>query len=251
MVAARTKTPKVLADHKKVGKTFIPPLVAELGPLGEIRWVNDLVPELVWLALLNDRYGLKTGSDLARRLALAGVAACGARSKRWFALASTYATLDTSEQKSVVAKLEEDGAAQQIREALSPLLTFYPECPLSFLFAAPPRSGDASLEKFKDVLVSIFDKGDTPGTFGQATAVYIAFVSDILKVFNGLALANFPAIEEFPSTEESQRVASSVRATVLILYEQFKVDQSAVWISYFWKRGLKLDDCKFETRDAE
>ena len=247
MVVAKKK---VLADHKKVGKKFIPPFVAEVGPLSEIRWVNDLVPELVWLALLSDRHGLKTGTDLARRLALAAINAREAKPKKWFALTSAYAELDASEQKAVVAKLEEDGAAQQIREALSPLLTFYPECPLSFLFADLPRSGNDSLEKFKDVLVSIFDKRDTLGTFGQATAVYIAFVSDMLKVFEGLALANFPAIEEFPNTEESQRVASSVRLAVLLMFNRhFKADQSAAWISYFWKRGLELDDCNFETEE--
>ena len=251
MVAAKKKAPRALADHKRVGKKFIPPFIAELGPLREIRWVNDLVPELLWLALLSDRHGLKTGTDLARRLALAAIDARGAKPKGWFALTSTYAELDTSEQQAVVANLEENGAAQQIREALWPLLTFYPECPLSFLFTEPPQAGDDSLEKFKDVLASIFGRRDIPGTFAQATAVYIAFVSDILKVFRDLALANFPAIEEFPNTEESQRVASSVRSVVSMSYGHFKTDQSAVWISYFWKRGLELDDCTFEMGEAE
>ena len=67
MAAGKKKTPKVLADHKKVGKKFIPPFVAKLGPLDEVRWVNDLVPELVWLTLLSDRHGRKRGVDLARR----------------------------------------------------------------------------------------------------------------------------------------------------------------------------------------
>ena len=244
MVAAKKKAPRVLADHKKVGKKFIPPFIAELGPLSEVRWVNDLVPELIWLALLNERHGLKTGVDLARRLALAAIDTRGTKPKSWFALASAFAKLDASEQKAVVAKLEEDGAAEQIREALSPLLTFYPECPLNFLSADVPNSGDTSLETFKDVLMAFFDKQDTPATFGQATAVYIAFVSDMLKVFKGLALANFPAIEKFPNTEESRRIASAVRSTVMMFYENFKTEHSAAWISYFWKRGLDLDDCK-------
>jgi len=103
------------------------------------------------------------------------------------------------------------------------------------------------LEKFKDVLVTIFDRWDTPSTFEQATAVYIAFCSGMLKVSKDLALANFSAIEEFPNTEESHHVASGARATVSMFYEQFKTDDSAVWVSYFWRRGLELDDCMFET----
>ncbi|MCY4586263.1 MAG: hypothetical protein OXB98_09530 [Bryobacterales bacterium] len=247
MSTARKKTPKVLADHKKVGKKFIPPFVAKLGQLGEVRWVNDLVPELLWLALLSDRHGRERGVDLARRLALAAVDARRSKPTSWFALASAYAKLSVSEQEAVVAKLGKDGAVQEIRTALSPLLTFYPECPLRFLFDNPPESEDDSLEKFKDVLVTIFDRWDTPSTFEQATAVYIAFCSGMLKVSKDLALANFSAIEEFPNTEESHHVASGARATVSMFYEQFKTDDSAVWVSYFWRRGLELDDCMFET----
>ncbi len=250
MAADKKKTPEVLADHKKVGKKFIPPFLAKLGPLGEVRWVNDLVPELVWLALLSDRHGRERGVDLARRLALAAVDARGSKPRSWFALASTYAELSASEQEAAVAKLEKDDAAQEIRTALSPLLMFYSECPLRFLFADPPECEDDSLDKFKDVLATIFDRWDTPGTFEQATAVYIAFCSGMLKVFKGPALANLSAIEEFPNTEESQHVASAARSTVSILYENIKTDQSPVWISYFWRRGLELDDCTFDTETA-
>ena len=244
MDATQKKPPRVLADHRKVGNKFIPPLIADLGPLNEIRWLNDLVPEFVWLALLSDRYGLKTGTDLARRFALAATVARGEKRRKWFALASAYAELDAAERDAVMDELEADGAAQQIRDALSPLLTFYPECPLRFLFVDHSRSRDDSLEDFKNVLASIFDKWDIPGTFAQATAVYIAFVTDMLKVFKDLA--NFPAIEDFPSTEESQRVASFARSAVLIFYGQFKTDRSAAWISYFWNRGLDLDHCKLD-----
>ncbi len=197
--------------------------------------------------LVSDRHGRERGVDLARRLALAAVDARGSKPRSWFALASTYAELSTSEQEAAVAKLEKDDAEQEIRTALSPLLTFYPECPLRFLFADPPESEDDSLEKFKDILAPIFDRRDTPATFEQATAVYIAFCSGMLKVFKGLALANFSAIEKFPNTEESQHVASAARSTVSMFYEQFRTDNSAVWVSYFWRRGLELDDCMFET----
>ena len=121
MATAKKKTPTVLADHKKVGKKFIPPFVAKLGPLGEVRWANDLVPELVWLALLSDRHGREMGVDLARRLALAAVDARRSKPAPWFALASAYAELSASEQEAVAAKLETDDAAQEIRTALSPL----------------------------------------------------------------------------------------------------------------------------------
>lgn len=247
MAARPEARPGVLADHKRVGKKFVPPFLADLGPFNEIRWANDLVPELAWIALLCTTHGLKTGTDLARRMALASVGARRAKDKAWFAVTSTYTVLDSAEQQAVLAALEHDRVVQPIREALSPLLVLYPECPLRFLVGDDFQAPNDSLETFTKVLASLFDKSETPATFAQATAVYIAFVSDMLKVFKGLALAKFPAIEHFPSTEESQRVASSVRSTMLLLYEHFKVDQSSAWISYFWRRGLELDGCKFDT----
>ena len=243
------KRPRVLADHKKVGKTFIPPLVAELGPMSEVRWVTDLVPELVWLALLSKAYGLRAGAELARRLAFAAINTRGESPKEWFALASAYARLDTSEQQAVVIKLEQDRVAQEIREALSPLM-FYPECPLGFLFADSRKPTNVSLKHFKRVLASIFDKNESPGTFTQATAVHIAFLSDMLRVFKGLALANFSAIEDFPDTGESQRVANSIRLAALVLYQTFAPESSRNWISYFWNRGLELEKCRFDS-DAQ
>jgi hypothetical protein len=109
-----------------------------------------------------------------------------------------------------------------------------------------PESND--LPRFKTQLAAIFDRWETRGTRVQANAIYIAFVTDMLKVFKGLALANFPAIEEFPVTEESKRVAASVRATVSTFYGQFRDERSAEWISYFWRRGLDLEPCSLESK---
>jgi hypothetical protein len=236
----------VLADHKKVGKKFIPPFIATLGPIQEVLWVNDLVPELIWLELLNSEHGWHEGTDLARQLAVAAVGARGTKVKSWFALLSQYSNLDVAERGAVIAALQSTGALAQIRGGLSRLSMFYPDFPLSFLYDAPVTPESKDLPVFKEQLAGIFDRWETRGTRVQANAIYIAFVTDMLKVFKGLALANFPAIEEFPATEESKLVAASVRATVSTCYGQFRDERSAEWISYFWRRGLDLEPCSLE-----
>jgi hypothetical protein len=77
----------------------------------------------------------------------------------------------------------------------------------------------------------------------QANGVYIAFVTGKLQVAPGLSLANFPAIEKYPETEESRRVASGVRMAVNMfigMAEQSPND----WQKYFWNRGLELEPCE-------
>lgn len=240
---SKKKKSPVLADHRQVGKKFIPPFVAQLGPIGEVRWVNDLVPELLWVGLLNDEHGLKTGADLTLRLAKAAVRVRASETREWFAVASAYTRLDQSQRTAVRADLESSGVLEPIRIALQPLKDFYPNCPLNFLFDGATSEGDGSLERLKNVVSVMFDRWNIPTTFVQANAVYIAFVTDILKVAKGLALANFPAIEQFPQTEESQKVAASTRATVSSMYMQFKDDDSETWIASFWARGLELERC--------
>lgn len=242
-MAKKPKSP-VLADHKKVGKKFIPPFVAQLGKIGEIRWANDLVPELVWLGMLIDQHGHKVGIDLSRQLAVAAHGACIDKPKEWFARTSAYQKLDKDQRTAIIATLQSGGSLGSLRQALRPLVMFYPECPFVFLFDEPPPVDQSLLSGFKKVLDSVFDRWGTPGTFVQASAIYIAFCTDMLKVVKGLALANFPAIEAFPTTEESRIVAASVRATVSSFSVHFADDEYAKnWVRYFWKRGLELEPC--------
>lgn len=250
MAKSKSKAkPGVLADDKKVGSKFIPPFVADIGPIQEVRWVTDLVPELLWISLLHSTHGLKNGADLARQLALAALGTQGQKPKKWFAFASSYAALDTLEQDAVMATLQASQALGEVREGLRPLVQLYPECPLRFLVPDERGNGAASLINLKTVLESILDRWESPATFTQATAVYIAFTSDMLKVFSGLALANFPAIEEFPKTEESKQVAASVRSVVSMFSGHFTEPTSNSWISYFWRRGLELEPCSTQATE--
>jgi hypothetical protein len=73
----------------------------------------------------------------------------------------------------------------------------------------------------------------------QANGVYIAFVTGKLQVARGLSLANFPAIEKYPETEESRRVASGVRMVVNMFIGMARQSPND-WQKYFWNRGLEL-----------
>jgi hypothetical protein len=124
----------------------------------------------------------------------------------------------------------------------------YPKCPLNFLFENPlPRLDNfsAELEIFKDLLSKLYDKTTVEATFMQANAIYIAFVTDKLKVSKDTSLANFPEIEKYPHTKESQRIAAMVRAAVNS-FIGIDCDKTSEWPRYFWNRGLELEPCDFQ-----
>lgn len=80
----------------------------------------------------------------------------------------------------------------------------------------------------------------------QATATWLAFDADVLKVAAGLALANFPEIDQYPDTEVSRRVAASIRSTLNVLFgSEIHFGGSSDWPHQFWNRGLALETCEF------
>src|SRR5436305_1074016 len=97
----------VLADHTRVRSRFIPPIVSAI-PLTELRWVHEVLPELLWLALLNQAYGHQQGADTALALSNAALAVTGAES-HWFGPCSAYGTLNARQQAALIARLRSSG----------------------------------------------------------------------------------------------------------------------------------------------
>ena len=141
-------------------------------------------------------------------MARAAVSTWTEERRKLFAASSSFTALDQGQKKVVVTALASAGHLEEIQKALLPLPIFYPECPLNFIFEQPPSVPDAGalLTRFKVSLDRQFDRWDKPAMMGQANMVYIAFVTDVLKVMKGLSLANFPAIEKLSLSSVSLRV---------------------------------------------
>ena len=130
------------------------------------------------------------------------------------------------------------------RLGMGALISHYNEFPLAFL--AEPASGSedspgSTLDDLGAAIDSISDRHGYDGTLAQATVVYIHFINNVLKVSPGLALANFRAIEEYPKTDESLRVAASVRSAVTMLLTR---DMPSDWRYSFWNQGRTLGPCE-------
>lgn len=239
------KGSQVLADHAHVGKRFVPPLVKMSGPWRDIHWVDQPLPELLWLGLLNEQYGLQVGAALG--LLTARSAAKAAGRKRCFAITSAYSSLTEDERVSIVQSLRSAGALRRIRGALASLVGLYPACPFRFLYenqVAELETAATNSASFKRDLELFFNRYDKPATLMQANAIYIAFATDLLRVAKDTALASFPKISEYPATDISRRVGAAVRATVNVFFgEESGYESSPTWPRYFWNRGLEIEPC--------
>jgi hypothetical protein len=235
----------VLKDHTKAGKKLIPPFLTQLGHFEHISWTNTIIPEVMWIALLHEKFGFAEGTALA--LSLAEITEKNASSEnpvRIFAGASDFSTLTAIQKENVLHDLKFSKRLLPLQQGLFSLLHFYPTCPLSFLSAGENLSNPSlALDQFKVVLSDLFDKELPRTVFVQATAVYIAFALGRLKVVEGLTLSRFPEIESYPNTEISRRVAAAIRPTVLCLFGTASEESKSEWPAVFWNRGMEIESC--------
>lgn len=244
----------ILSDHKKVGKKLLPPFNYMLGGLREISYIDSIIPELIWIALLQDRCGRKEGVELARAFSKAAIESAVHEKKVFFGHVSAYAELSEEERESALTSLEQTGDLERLRQVLMPLISFYPECPLSFLFpgGVPAlQNRDRALSEFKLLLNELYDRTSRTAVFALATFMYLGFLGDAVKVFENLTLAKFDEIEKYPSTDLSKQIASGIRSFALVFFGRFAEEKPSPWPRYFWNQGLKLEKCEFGVQNKE
>jgi len=238
------RRPGVLADHKRQGKRLIPPFVHLLGPLKEVSWINTMIPELCWIAMLRSEHGDAQGVEFVTAMARAA-RALGLAPPRIFGAASSYARLSPDQWHQVREDLASGKKLLQIQRALRPLVALYPECPLAGLFE--PNADvlpEADLSIVKRVVADLFSREARSPMLTQAVFVWLAFDAEVLKVQEGLALAEFPEIERYPDTELSKRVGSGVRVAVNMFLADGDLYNPSPWPRYFWNRGIALSACE-------
>jgi hypothetical protein len=245
---------KVLQDHKRHGKIFIPPFQHMLGPLSEISWVKTMLPEFLWIALIQNYHGHREGVALITRFTRIARKCSSSEKKNIFATVTALGELTKDEKSCLQSELAASGDLFDIQKPLLPLITLYPECPLRFLYSVKPHSSmeeKQDIERLRNLVGGMYNKISRDTMMVQATAIWLAFDSGVLKVFKGLALAKFPEIEKYPHTELSEKVAASIRSSIFMFFTEPHYSKSSNWPKYFWNRGFEIDLCYFEGSASE
>jgi hypothetical protein len=242
------KRKSVLEDHKKRGQVLVPPFTDALGPLQEISWRKTILPELLWIALIHRAHGDRKAVDIITILTRSIRELSLDSANKWFAPASNYSSLSSPDYEKLKTELEAKKVLSPIREALAPLIVWYPDCPLAPIAAethAPPSKN--SLPALKRDVSDFFARSARSPMMAQATAVWLAFDADILKVNADVSLARLPEIEHYPKTEISQKIGASIRATLNGLFgSAIHYQSNSLWPHYFWNRGLAIDPCEIQ-----
>ncbi|MCH7497684.1 MAG: hypothetical protein IH971_07520 [Candidatus Marinimicrobia bacterium] len=239
---------QVLEDHTRIGKRFVPPILGEFASIfHEVPWVNLVLPEVIWIAELEAKLGLKRGTELACTLSTL-VSDILADEKSLFIILSDYFRLSGESKNMILSKLEEDGNLSDLKSGLIRLQALYPDSPFGFLFNESDVSGidkKDALSDFKEGLASLFDKTTKEAIFVQGTAIYMVTKLGKLYLQEGSSLSALPSLEDYPKTERLREVAAEVRSLIPMLFVQSNEPDRSKWANYFWNRGLVLEKCMF------
>ncbi|MDL2205171.1 hypothetical protein QQF51_21275 [Brucella intermedia] len=236
------RTP-VLSDHRRTKSKLVTPFNDAFGPMHEVSWINMMIPELLWIALVQEAWGPRRGVEIITAFTRDLRASDPTHDRTIWAAAGKFASLPGGVLSSIV---EGRPYRDDLCGPLAPLHAHYPDHPMRELTqAATGECWSQDLGALKTLVGVLFDRSSTCAIMVQATATWLAFDADRLKVSAGLALADFPRIEDYPETEQSQRIAASIRATLNQMFGDADMRASGTdWPTSFWNRGLELEQCE-------
>ena len=215
-----------------------------LGTLNPVKWIDDLLPEVLWLGMLNNDHGHRRGIQLAEALAKATDRTMATHTNV-FAIASAYSSIPSERWPEIIRLISTDSIGE-LQRTLRPLVALYPRSAFRELWDGDqPQPHDDDIGIMRTQVGTMVNRGGRPAMLAQANAIYIAGITGKLIVNQGSMLSNLEAITQYPDTEESRMVGSAVRAASLMLGRHTDEDQRAgtEWTRYFWQRGIEITSC--------
>ena len=239
---------KLLADHKKIGKVFQPPILT-LGTFVETTWLDFGIPEFVWIHILCEECGTDGGSILfleftkiSDKFFLSKINN-GAAS----ALASCYSILSENDKSEIISNLKKKALLPRLKYILTPFLSLYPMCPLNFILEDNHTDNlrKEYLSKYKGYLEKLINKTSFESTIVMANVVNFLNHLERLKITEGSSLPELREVLDYPKTERSERIASFLRSTISMCFNtEWDYNRENEWIKYFWNQSLRLEPFK-------
>lgn len=233
---------KNLGGYKREGKRFIPPM-KQLPMMREQSYVNDMLPELIWLGLIHDRKGYRFGSRTLETIVEV--------SRTWprngkplnYALQAAYTDLADTQKADLLEALSSASLIDDIRFALAPLVLLYDNFALSFVgppSVAIPR--ETLVQRITDSVKKHLDKYEPPGIALNGAMLLTRLAAGTIKFSSHIEIPDFNSVFERPDSDEAKRAASFMRANAMGEFGMLEL--APAWAKHFWNRGAELTPCQ-------
>lgn len=234
---------QVLEGHKRVKSRFVPPMM-QLPNLRETSYINELLPHVVWMSLLNDKLGLEHGIKRSFQLAKLAHKIHVSEKHVNFAVCGNYSKLTESEAAELVTQLDKQGLLNTYRDALAPLLHLHPNCPMHLLgLPSVPDDRQALVDRLRRAIDIIFERYETPAAIMHANLITIRASTAGLFVAKHIEIPDFDALIRDPESEAAKRAASFARSCAMQEFMPDDEQRLLEWPKSFWNANYRLDAC--------
>ena len=247
MTKENSKT-TILRDHKRKGKKFIPPLM-QFPTNIRTGYINNMLPELVWLGLLNEQYGYVSAARIMEKIFVNAKSVTDSTQHGNFALISTYKTLKENQKRLLAQKLQEDKVSVSLRNSIGSLTLLFDNCPLSFIGPPVHHYSETNLiSNLSNCIGRVINKYETPGIVLNGSILLFRMATRTLRISSEVKAHNLNAVIDAPKSDEGKRAAAFIRAYTLGEFGMLNVDSS--WARHFWNRCAILSPCEFDTEEV-
>jgi hypothetical protein len=239
----KKKRKKALDGYVRKGKKFISPLKA-MTNLRSYGYVDDLLPELLWIGLINDHCGYKTGRDVLE--------CCVKTSQSWntepknYALQSSYIDLAENQKEEIVNSWKSSNLLEAVQFSIAPLVLLFEECALRFV-GPPPQviPAESLVGRLERVVGAVSNKYEAPGVMLHGALMMNNLIAGRIQFASHIEIPDFNAVLERPNSDDARRAGSFLRASAMAQIG-FK-EPPKEWARYFWNTSYTLVNCEGES----
>jgi len=210
-----------------------------------VSYIDEVLPEIILLGLLNDAHGYKRGADLSFKLREASSQSC----EHSAPIVSDLARFSRDEIQQTIEALATAGALEPVREALTPFILLCPAHPLAGL--GPAEMGrDVAMGHLKGCVGRLYDRYSTPACAAMANLYYVQACAGRLHIAQGMRVPDLDAIITRPDSDDALHASASVRMYAQSLVGRMREEQATDWPDTFWNNCYQFSECDLTAEEA-
>ena len=236
----------MLEDHEQKGKVLKPPLnylFQKKGWKVEYRWLSHehyVVPEIIWIDLLFSEFGENDCASIFTEISIIA----NKYVYPFGLLNSCFINLNQSAINEIREKLTSMGYLSEIELILSDYLHLYPNNPLNKVFKCNKLYEVGFIDKVRSSILALNDRLSYRNTMALANVIYPAAISGLIQGMTTLENPN--ALLNYPNSDVSQKMASTLRSSSKILYNLLIKEHPSSCNKIFWHVNQKYSKWKIE-----
>lgn len=221
----------ILEGHVRNKKKLVPPILG-LTQTSFISTIDMIFPEIIWVGLVLETYGLREGIDVvSKRL-----------QKLWLIdeKVNWYRFSEFAEHSGQIAAAGDD-ALDDVKSVFADLRLTYAWAGLDWATSSE-KATDAQ-ERVSSVIRKYWDRFEQPYLTIVATIIYSMALSGKMKFAPG-TLPEIEAIVSDWGSDRSKMAAASVRACSMAFFPHDGSEKSADWCRHFWRKNYQMSSCE-------